>query len=178
MPRLPPVALVLFGDSWVNSEDGYIDTWPELLGQGWGRRTLNLATPSSGSVALGTQLKRLEKMVEHGEELDAEAIAIVHTGGNDLYFSSPLSLVAVAGVGAVGGCCCTLPCQPMLARSLSANLRALVAGLAELGIRHVVLVGVPLTARMPFIPDAMASLGLPGGMTGANRLLHDIGPGR
>ena len=51
-------------------------------------------------------------------------------------------------------------------RALSAHLHALLLGLLQLGVRRVVLAGVPLTARMPLIPRAVAQLGLPAKLVG------------
>ena len=51
-------------------------------------------------------------------------------------------------------------------RALSVHLHALLLGLLQLGVRRVVLAGVPLTARMPLIPRAVAQLGLPAKLVG------------
>lgn len=100
-------AVIILGDSWARSEDAYIDTWAELLARpphapdGGRRRCLNFACAHSGSAELKRQLYRLFKTLEQAEEegLQDDALAIIHTGGNDLYFSSPVQLVAVAASG-------------------------------------------------------------------------------
>ena len=127
-------------DSWAQSQD-CIRTWPELLGDRFGWRTCNLAVPHSGSDALSSQCQSIERRVENGMELESEAWAIIHTGGNDLYYSTPAEIGAlvVAGFAHKAGCgVCTL--RPALITRLCDHVQAAVRRLYSLGIRHIVLV--------------------------------------
>ena len=139
--------LLFFGDSWASSAD-MIETWPELLGRRWGWRIVNLATPYSGSTGLQEQLLELCRVVKYrpNQPLTDDDLAIVHTGGNDLYHSGGLALGAIALSGACAGWY-----APSAARGISANMQLLVEGLITLGVRRVVLAGVPLSTKMPFL---------------------------
>lgn len=149
--------LLVFGDSWANSSDPTIDTWPEVVARRWGWRLINLAEPHSGSDGLDRQFMQLCRASrEHPVPFNEHDLAIVHTGGNDLYYSTPSSLAAVALSGPVANVF-----APHIGRSLSAHVKALVMGLLELGVRRIACVGVPLSTHMPFIAQPVAELGIP-----------------
>ena len=152
--RMP--ILLVFGDSWANSAD-HIHTWPELLARHWGWRLINLALPHSGSDALHVQMRDLCHLLagHPGTTLGAEDLAIIHTGGNDLYYSQPSSLAAVAITGPFASVF-----APHIGRSLSYNVQTLSIGLLNLGVRHIVCCGVPLSVKMPFIAKPVAELGV------------------
>ena len=84
-------------------------------------------------------------------ELLPDAWALVHTGGNDLMRSSvsALSVLLRAAVAAplplCGGGTRTL-CDPITER-----VAALAEGLEALGVRNVLLVGMPLTSSVPAV---------------------------
>lgn len=145
--------LLIFGDSW--ARDAALDTWPELLARRLRWRSANFAVPYSGSADLQRQLRRLHSRLEHSSEevCSLDCVAIVHTGGNDLFHASPAALAAVV---ASGGCCGAL--LPEVVRTLASNVRDFLQGLLALGVRHIVLVGVPLTVSMPFIADPVAAV--------------------
>lgn len=145
-------ALVVFGDSWANSAD-HIHTWPEMLATRWGRTLINLAMPHSGSDQLHVQQRDLCLLLSD-RCLGEDDLAIIHTGGNDLYFSQPSSLAALALSGPFAGLFAS-----QIGRSLSANVQDLVQGLIKLGVRHIACVGVPLSTKMPFIAKPVAELG-------------------
>ena len=172
--------LFIFGDSWASADYGDVDTWPELLSARYydqHGKSINLAQAYCGSDGLDWQLKRLRMdMAASSASSLATApsaldLAIIHVGGNDLYHATPKALAAIA---ACGGCCGRL--LPPLALRLAANLQTLVEGLIRIGVRRVVLVGVPLTANVPMI--AKPASGVPGLvscvgciMGGCNRVL-------
>ena len=158
--------LLIFGDSWASSVD-CIDTWPELIGQRWRWQLLNLAEPHSGSNRLNAQLRTLCESQLARDSITADDIAIIHTGGNDLYFCPPSSLAAVAASGAA----CSV-CPSRVATALSRNLQSLIEGLITLGIRRYALSGVPLSARMPFIKEPVEQLNVPGASTAATWLMR------
>ena len=88
--------LLIFGDSW--ARDAALDTWPELLARRLRWRSANFAVPYSGSADLQRQLRRLHSRLEQSEEAcSLDCVAIVHTGGNDLFHASPAALAAVCG---------------------------------------------------------------------------------
>jgi len=89
-------------------------------------------------------------------------VAIVHTGGNDLYHSAPGELAAVVAKGVSPSWCV----QSKVCAALASNLTAHAQGLHALGVRKLFLVGVPLVVGMPFIaqgvgetPCALRALG-------------------
>ena len=158
-----PIRLLIFGDSWASAEYGDIDTWPELLAERHCHgHVLNLAQPYAGSDNLDWQIKRLKMLLlartQVGEEevLHPEALAIIHSGGNDLYHASPLALAHVA---AVSPCCGRV--LPPLAKVLASNLQRCIEGLIELRVCRVALVGVPLTACVPLIAEPAQQLPFP-----------------
>lgn len=144
--------LLIFGDSW--AYDSTLTTWPERLGERWGWRALNMAQGHSGSADLDAQRRQLLWELSCSDlRVDEDAVAITHTGGNDLYFASPKECAAIA----LAGCCpCSQP--PRVARSLSANMARHVSALLALGVRTHVIVGVPLSASMPFIAAPAAAV--------------------
>ena len=147
--------LVVLGDSWVCS-----DTWPEIVARRWKWESINLAKPHSGSSMLSHQLHLLNSMVANARDdnmqlLDEDVVAIIHTGGNDLYFAPPAEVAALAGA-AVSGC---HHCKhPLIVSRLTTNVQRAVIQLMELGCRRIALVGVPLCARMPFIAQPVANI--------------------
>jgi hypothetical protein len=148
-PGFDAVRLVVFGDSWASDTD----CWPEVLAARLKWRAENFAVPYAASTALHVQLRRLCTELAAGEYvLDAECLAVVHVGGNDLFHSNPAALAAVA---LAGPCCGAL--LPTVVRKISQNVKALVEGLMEVGVRRVVLAGVPLSASMPFIAAPAAA---------------------
>lgn len=141
---------LLFGDSWVISDNS--GSWPELVAWADGGRTLNCAVGHSTSAALDGQLEQAEAVIARSDGgLHERATAIVHTGGNDLFFStaSQQASVAAAGAALVSSCgvCegCALLSPPV--RAFSRRVHALLRGLVRLGLRRFVIAGVPLTAR-------------------------------
>ena len=166
-----PVDLLVFGDSWVK-DDGY-DTWAVLLARHWGLRALNVAEDDSVSADLANQFSDVAARVSSGLELAPDCLALVHSGGNDLHFSSPVHLMAVAAAGGVLSLGCgTCGMLPSLVHTMSTNVASLVRNLLSLGVRRVALVGVPLTSLMPYIPDAVSSLGVPGALTCCDSLMR------
>ena len=96
--------LLIFGDSWACSQ-GDDRTWPELLADRLGWTSLNAAEPSSNSRSLLSQALWLQWM---GESVSADAWAIVHTGGNDLYFAPERQFGSFLGVGTARAACSCL----------------------------------------------------------------------
>ena len=127
-------------DSWAQSQD-CVRTWPELLGDRFSWRTCNVAVPHSGSDALSSQCRSIERRVENGMELEPESWAIIHTGGNDLYYSTPaeIGMLVATGFAHKAGCGACINLRPALLRRLCHHVQEAVIRLYGLGIRHIVL---------------------------------------
>ena len=148
---LPPARLLLFGDSWAKCESIYDDAWPELLGQTLGWRVVNLAAGHSDSGRLQAQAGALERLVERGLELHEECVALVHTGGNDLWYASGTQFAGTGLLGLVATCGCSCFSPPLL-RQIAQNIRGLSERLHDiLGVRRFVWVGIPFTPALPMI---------------------------
>lgn len=149
------IRLVLFGDSWVR-DDGLV-TWPELLGHHLGWPTINVALPGSHSGTLSLQADILgEHLKSTGRTLHPDAWAVVHAGGNDVLHSNPADILSLIAKSVC--CCCCLPCTsvPMVDGSAQ-NVRMLSVRLRELfGVRNMLLVGPPITTRMPLVSRYLA----------------------
>lgn len=163
------VRWLIFGDSWATGD--MVDTWPEIIASKYGGRALNFAAPHSSSIALLEQLDEVTAFLAASDaSLNEDATAIIHAGGNDLYFSSPTGQVSVAAVGFLLRClgraadasACISLSPPV--QAFARNLHVLLRGLTKVGVHRFVVAGVPLTARMPFIPTAVGRLGVPGAL--------------
>ena len=99
----PQVQLIIFGDSWCKA-DGYLRTWPELLGERLGWPTINVAIPGSDSRMLGQQCDLLLAVLRRRQlDVHEDAWVLIHTGGNDLMSSHPRQLFGFVGVRASRG---------------------------------------------------------------------------
>ena len=147
-PAKEPIRLILFGDSWVR--DDSLVTYPELLGHHLGWPTVNVALPGSHSGTLQMQCEILNAHLQRtGHTVHPDAWALVHAGGNDVLHSSPTDLLRL--IAKIVCCCCCLPCTdvPMVDASAE-NIRKLGTRLrATFGVRNMLVVGPPITTRMP-----------------------------
>ena len=150
---LPPVRLILFGDSWVRAHTEV--TWPELLGELLGWPTINVALPGSHSGTLALQYELLQRVLAaQGRTVHPEAWALVHAGGNDILHSSPDQILAL-----VAKLLCCGPCLPCGAVKSLASLDGALHNVQQLttrlrdhyGIRNVILCGLPLSVHMPLV---------------------------
>ena len=167
---MPPTAgapsLVVFGDSWASNAD----CWPELLAARFGWKCINVAAAYSSSEHLISQFHTFE-MLHDEDEKASVVMAVIHTGGNDLYHCGPLALASVA---VYGTCCCCGPLaqlyEPGVVRGLASNVATLVDLLSDAGVRRVVIAGVPLTSSMPYIANGARAL--PGGVAAAASIMR------
>ena len=147
------VRLLVFGDSYV--ADPHVPrTWPILLADGLGWRSRNFAVPGSGSVTLGHQLERAARLVRSGDlALHPGAWAVVHTGGNDLMRSSAPALGALlkAAVATALPLCSVGAVARTVCDEVAERVASLAEGLEALGVRNVVLAGMPLTSSVPAV---------------------------
>ena len=155
---LPPIRLLLFGDSWVR--DGDMTTWPEQIGDMLGWPTVNVALPGSHSGTLPLQYSLLQRMLSHQRRgIHSDAWALVHAGGNDILHSRPEKLVALVGKMLCCGTC--LPCVSELGSldAALANVRELCLRLRDdYGVQNVAFCGLPLTMRLPVVSQFLSLL--------------------
>ena len=152
------VTLLVFGDSYV-ADPLVPRTWPILLAERLSWRVANFAVPGSGSSTLSRQLDRATQLVRAGQlQLHPNAWALVHTGGNDLMRSSvsALSVVLRAAVAtALPLSLCSGGGSTARARTLcdevAERIASLAEGLEDLGVRNVLMVGMPLTCSVPAV---------------------------
>ena len=132
--------------------------------------TLNFAEEYSCSSGLAEQARSLRTFAL-GHPLHDDAWAIIHTGGNDLWFAPTREFAAVAAAAsrarrAAGGG------APALLQAIATNVLELATA-RGMGVRNVAFVGIPLTAQMPLIAKLTGSLerlpvvGAVGGVLGA-----------
>lgn len=161
-PELPPVRLLVFGDSWVRSHVRDLRTWPELLGDRLGWLTVNAAMPGSGSDMLLQQADDVEQLLsERSATLHEETWALVHSGGNDLLRGINEDFVNFVTRSAIRSmCCCSACCCPIrIFDEIGDNMEALIERLHDdLGVKNVILVGLPLTTMTPFISQLLGVL--------------------
>lgn len=160
----PPVTvrMVIFGDSWARSMMRDLRTWPELLADrlDWG--SINAAISGCDSSRLGMQLEMLKAMlVETGASIHEDAWALIHAGGNDLLRCVSEDFLGFAATATGNAFCCLSPCCCRISafEDVADNVETLIIRLnEELGIRNVILVGMPLTPATPFIGQLLDSV--------------------
>lgn len=152
--RAGPVRLLIFGDSWARSAVPGMRTWPQLLGDQLEWRSLNVAMPGSSSVLLSAQADTVAaKLLEGGLTLHEDAWALVHTGGVDMLRGMSTDFYSFAINASLSSLCCCSPCccRMDVFEEVADNVEALVHRLRdELGVRHIILVGLPLSIATPF----------------------------
>ena len=127
-------------DSWVSA--GCDRSWAEQIGDQRRWNTHNVAVAGSSSESLTHQCRSIERSVERGMELAEDTWVIIHTGGNDLYYSTSAELGALCAVRhrLTQSACrhytslpCTLsqPCTPTQRRAWHIS-RAVVSALCSL----------------------------------------------
>ena len=133
--------LLVFGDSWAKSADGE-PTWAEIVGATLGWETLNAAENGAVSTDLEDQLDRLlARLRENGETVHNDAWAIVHIGGNELLCDMDQVIGALLG-----------HCGTSVLNLINERILALLLRLERsLGVRNVILVGIPLTRHLPLV---------------------------
>lgn len=156
------VRLVIFGDSWARSMMNDLRTWPELLADRleWG--SINAAISGCDSSRLGMQFELLKAMLaETGASIHENAWALIHAGGNDLMRTVSENFLGFAATATGSALCCLSPCCCRIAsfEEVADNVEALIHRLdEELGIRNVILVGMPLTPATPFIGQLLETV--------------------
>ena len=175
--REPPARLLVFGDSWA-AGDGCTPAWPEVMAERLGWSTLNFAEGHSCSSGLAEQARSLQRTFALGHPLHDDAWAIIHTGGNDLWFAPTREFAAVAAAGVASAACCWRWEPPALLQGIATNVLELATRLRGMGVRNVAFVGIPLTAQMPLIAKLTGSLerlpvvGAVGGAASARLMAH------
>ena len=165
------VRLLVFGDSWAMGER--VDTWPELIAARSSGRTVNCAVGHSTSASLSGQWQEALFHLDEAGGLHEDALAIVHTGGNDLYFANPLSLLTLVASGAAIrlGCYRNYATMSPLLQHIAGNIAALVCSAYKRGVQRFIIAGVPLTTAMPMVRFSAAKLGVPGCLAMASSVL-------
>jgi lysophospholipase L1-like esterase len=147
--------MLIFGDSWARSPHGHLRTWPELLADQLDWACANVAIPGGDSSKLGMQLDMLQSMlVDSGAMIHEDAFALIHAGGNDLMRAISGDFLGFAGVASCNAACCLSPCCCRIGvfDEVADNVEELMIRLDEdLGIRNIIVVGLPLTPSLPFI---------------------------
>ena len=152
------VSLLVFGDSYV-CDPLVSRTWPILLGENFGWRAANFAVPGSSSSTLGRQLEHAAHKVSTGElELHPSAWALVHTGGNDVMRGSASELGVLIRTALTAAFCSADSRARTLSDTITDRVAALVEGLESLGVRNLLLVGMPLTASVPAVAQMTRAL--------------------
>ena len=132
--REPPARLLVFGDSWA-AGDGCTPAWPEVMAERLGWSTLNFAEGHSCSSGLAEQARSLQRTFALGHPLHDDAWAIIHTGGNDLWFAPTREFAAVAAAGVASAACCWRWEPPALLQAIATNVLELATRLRSVDSR-------------------------------------------
>jgi len=159
MAEIPPVRMLIFGDSWARSMSADMRTWPELMADRLHWPSINAAIPGGDSSKLLAQLEQLRNLfAETGATVDEDAWALIHAGGNDIMHAMGGDFMGFVTAATGNAVCCCAPCCCRLPvfEEVVDNVEELVHRLDEdLGIRNVIVVGLPLTSSLPFISQLL-----------------------